>query len=402
MNCVTHPAIAAAAYCRTCGKALCERCERPIRGVVYCEDCVADSMEGGAASRPKPPARCAQHPETAAASYCRTCGKAICRECERAVRGVIYCEDCLAGRLQGIPAQAAATAAPHSAPKPFIAVLLAAILPFGVGQAYNGQYARGIVHLVVFSVLVWGADNTGSASSIFGIGIAAFYFYQIFDAHRSAHALAEGRPAPDPFGLDNLLGRHSGLVPTPSTPAGAASPSGSAVSVDEPSTIQLRRLRTPAIGATATGTVGESSSKLPTGAIVLIVLGVVFLLGHSGIMRWFWIGSTWPLVFIAIGVAMLVNHWEAITTRHCSLMAPAVMLTLGALFLAQSVGRVRFSRSFPLLLIVIGVVLLWQRAGRGTFPAAPVAPAPLPGTAPTTTQPSTDKQNGVESEVKGN
>lgn len=391
MNCATHPENAAAAYCRSCGKALCERCERPIRGVVYCEDCVANSMEG-TARQPKTPASCAQHPGTAASSYCRTCGKAICRECERAVRGVVYCEDCLAGRVQGMPAQAAATGVPHSAPKPGLAVFLAAILPFGVGQAYNGQYARGIVHLVVFSVLVWGADNTGSASSIFGIGIAAFYFYQIFDAHRSAHALAEGRPAPDPFGLDNLFGKYSGLVPVPSAPASAAS-AASVVSADGPR-------RTAAAGTDATGTAGESGSRLPTGAIVLIVLGVVFLLGHSGIMR-FWIGSIWPLIFIAIGVALLVKHWEAITTRHCSLMGPAVMLTLGVLFLAQSAGRVRFARSFPLLLIVIGVVLLWQRASRPTIPAAPAAPGPVPSTALTTKRPDSDQQSGVESEVKG-
>lgn len=387
MNCATHPAIAAAAYCRTCGKALCERCERPIRGVVYCEDCVADSMRG--AGQPKAPASCAHHPGTAATSYCRTCGKAICRECERAVRGVVYCEDCLAGRVQAPPVQPASAAAQHSAPRPGLAGFLAAILPFGVGQAYNGQYARGIVHLVVFCVLVWGADNSGSASGIFGIGIAAFYFYQIFDAVRSAHALAAGQLPPDPFGLDSLFAKYSGLVPTPSAPASAVPPAMPTVGGHGPT-------------VSATTGLGEGCcAKVPTGAIVLIVLGVIFLLGHSGIMRWFWIGSIWPLILIAIGVVMLVNHWDAIIARRRSLMGPAVLLTLGALFLAQSVGRLRFARSFPLLLIVIGIVLLWQRASRGALPAEPVAAPPAPGTGSTTPQAGTEKQNGVESEVKG-
>ncbi|PYX18961.1 MAG: hypothetical protein DMG87_13265, partial [Acidobacteria bacterium] len=33
MNCANHPAIQAAAYCRTCGKALCTNCTRPVQGV---------------------------------------------------------------------------------------------------------------------------------------------------------------------------------------------------------------------------------------------------------------------------------------------------------------------------------------------------------------------------------
>ena len=51
---------------------------------------------------------CAVHTDQVATAYCRTCGKALCQSCQRDVRGVIYCQDCLAARLEGtIPAAAA-------------------------------------------------------------------------------------------------------------------------------------------------------------------------------------------------------------------------------------------------------------------------------------------------------
>ena len=40
MNCANHADASAVAYCRTCGKALCANCTRPVRGVIYCEDCL--------------------------------------------------------------------------------------------------------------------------------------------------------------------------------------------------------------------------------------------------------------------------------------------------------------------------------------------------------------------------
>src|SRR5260370_5500414 len=49
MNCANHADASAVAYCRTCGKALCANCTRPVRGVIYCEDCLGARMETGAA-----------------------------------------------------------------------------------------------------------------------------------------------------------------------------------------------------------------------------------------------------------------------------------------------------------------------------------------------------------------
>src|ERR1700722_5857643 len=46
---------------------------------------------------------CPNHNDAAAVAFCRTCGKPLCGTCTRDVRGVIYCEPCLAARLEGTP-----------------------------------------------------------------------------------------------------------------------------------------------------------------------------------------------------------------------------------------------------------------------------------------------------------
>ena len=92
---------------------------------------------------------CANHPEIAPVAYCRTCGKPLCANCTRDVKGVIYCENCLADRLQGVQPAAVPPAAgfvsapapivPSSGPNPAVAGILAGFFPFGVGAVYCGQ-----------------------------------------------------------------------------------------------------------------------------------------------------------------------------------------------------------------------------------------------------------------------
>ena len=50
--------------------------------------------------------KCAVHSDVDAVGYCRNCGKAMCSACVRPVRDVLYCEDCLAG-IMGIPGASA-------------------------------------------------------------------------------------------------------------------------------------------------------------------------------------------------------------------------------------------------------------------------------------------------------
>jgi hypothetical protein len=54
---------------------------------------------------------------------------------------------------------------------------------------------------------------------------------------------------------------------------------------------------------------------------------------------------------------------SCVRCRAHGLMGPAVLVTLGVLFLLQSYYIVSFDRSFPALLLVIGCVLLISRAG---------------------------------------
>ena len=61
--------------------------------------------------------KCAVHPDADAVGYCRNCGKAMCAVCVRPVRDVLYCEDCLAN-VMGIPATPAAAAVPGAATPP--------------------------------------------------------------------------------------------------------------------------------------------------------------------------------------------------------------------------------------------------------------------------------------------
>ena len=40
MRCAVHSDVDAVGYCRNCGKAMCSACVRPVRDVLYCEDCL--------------------------------------------------------------------------------------------------------------------------------------------------------------------------------------------------------------------------------------------------------------------------------------------------------------------------------------------------------------------------
>jgi len=299
---------------------------------------------------------CANHPDVEKVAFCRTCGKPLCANCTRAVHGVIYCESCLAARLEGVQPNFAPPVAgfvattpagvpvPVGGPNPALAGVLAGFFPFGVGAVYTGQYAKGLAHLVIFTLLILGASSGSEAMGVVcGLGIAGFYFYQIIDSVRSARAMQLGQPPPDPFGL------------------GTTFSAGERVDV----------------------------SKVPVGALILIGLGVIFLL-HTLDIWDFSAHRIWPLVLIGIGGWLLVRRLGLVgevppgfdRVRSCKrgLMGPAVLLTLGFQFLLDSMGVIRFGRTLPLLLVVIGLVKIFQStAGPGPLAGPPSA---IPGGAP--------------------
>jgi hypothetical protein len=66
---------------------------------------------------------------------------------------------------------------------------------------YNGQYAKGVAHLVIFAVLSSLSDNV---NGVFGLLVAGWVFYQVFDAYHTAKARRDGTPLPNPFGLNDI------------------------------------------------------------------------------------------------------------------------------------------------------------------------------------------------------
>ncbi len=76
------------------------------------------------------------------------------------------------------------------------------------------------------------------------------------------------------------------------------------------------------------------------------------------------------------------------------LMGPAMLITLGVLFLLSTLAQIRFHNTFPVILIVIGLVLFLRSTGStaGHIPPGGAAadilpPASAPGT-PETKDPS--------------
>lgn len=235
---------------------------------------------------------CANHPDVPAVAYCRTCGKPLCSTCSRDVRGVIYCEECLASHLSGTVPPPGSSAVPPGVeppvgtPRPALAALLG-LIP-GVGAMYNGEFAKGFVHVLIFATLIWLA-NPDHGSGFFGIFIAAFYVYMPIEAYKTARAKEMGLPAPDPFGFNALFASHtpqpSGAVTAGVAPGVVAGqPTGTEVVPDEP------------------------RSRLPIGAFVLIGLGVLFLLDEMGALHFDWIWRFWPLILIALGVRILMQR----------------------------------------------------------------------------------------------
>ncbi len=157
---------------------------------------------------------CAVHSDVDAVGYCRNCGKAMCSVCVRPVRDVLYCEDCLA-TIMGIPGAAPATAAGASVPPP--GALPPAPLPSrsagspgvafvlglfpGLGAVYNGEYNKALIHIVVFVAMIVGlnSDPGDAAATVLGLLVGGFVLYMAFDAMRVAKARNLGESTVDPL-----------------------------------------------------------------------------------------------------------------------------------------------------------------------------------------------------------
>jgi hypothetical protein len=268
---------------------------------------------------------CVNHTGIPAIAYCQNCGKAICKDCvasgvmRNGPRGQILCDACITAWQSYQPPF---VAPPAKGPNPSTAAVLG-LIP-GVGAMYNGQFFKGFIHVVVFAVLIAVTESY----PLIGIFVAAWIFYQSFEAFHTARALRDGLPVPDPFGLNevgNWLNLGTRLRP-PGQPGAGQAPAGSGFQTPG---FQTPGFQTP--GADGQSPAGPDAganqppyggqpqppyqgpgqvpfvpppfpwpSNAPIGAVVLIGLGMLFLLGQ---MKF-----AFPLLMIGLGVWLIIRH----------------------------------------------------------------------------------------------
>lgn len=213
---------------------------------------------------------CANHPDQAAIAFCRTCGKALCADCQRPAQGTVFCEEHVVpyqatAPPYGSPYAAPSGATPYAAgPNPYVGnpgvspglAFLLGLIP-GVGAIYNGQYAKGLIHAVIFGLLI-SILSSGAAEGLeplFGLLTGLWFFYMAFEAYHTALRRQRGE-AVDEFSSIFPMGQRTGR-------------------------------------------------GFPVGPVLLIAVGVIFLLNTLELVRLHEILRYWPLFLIALGSYML-------------------------------------------------------------------------------------------------
>jgi len=230
---------------------------------------------------------CQNHPEAPATAYCRTCGQPLCDACRHDVFGTVYC-------AQHVPAPAAAStpppagtapAGPPPPPPPYSGpynplpggrvpgsdvspqlALFLGMIP-GVGAIYNGQYAKGLVHAVIFGILCSIPDSRAAhgLEPLFGMLCFAWWAYMVFEAYHTARKRRAGEPVDEYSSLIDLRGRRD---------------------------------------------------QVPVAAVALIILGVVLLLRTLDLFDFEVVGRYWPVLLIALGLYLLYNRFSGDRERE--------------------------------------------------------------------------------------
>nr|MDQ2901325.1 DUF5668 domain-containing protein [Acidobacteriota bacterium] len=132
----------------------------------------------------------------------------------------------------------------------------------GVGAIYNGQYAKGLVHFIVFGLIVSivSQHDVPGWQPLFGMMIPVWIFYMAFEAYHTAQKRRDGER------------------------------------VDEFSSLIA---------------MNQASGKFPVGGVVLIVLGVLLLLDTTRIVPIDRLLRYWPAGLILLGVYMLYGRVES-------------------------------------------------------------------------------------------
>ena len=160
---------------------------------------------------------CAYHTDIEVSAFCSRCGKALCAPCIHQVRGSVYCEDCLADSVEGKhaganPSSSQPPSQPPSQPiggsSPEAAFVLG-LIP-GVGAIYNAEYFKAAIHVLIFGTLMTILDS-GPVAPLFALLAFGFYIYMPFEAYFTAKKRKlqkEGIVLETPFDqLNEQLGR---------------------------------------------------------------------------------------------------------------------------------------------------------------------------------------------------
>jgi len=355
MNCVNHPEAAVTAFCQSCGKGLCAQCTRDVQGNVFCEPCLAARVTGQVPPGPGapgpgmpgpfvPPPGAAPNPGTATilgfipgvgAMYNGQYIKAIIHVLVFVVLISITEHYGIFGIFVGawvlyqvFDAHQTAKARRDGLPLPD---------PFGLnelGNAFGGHPQRPYTPPVTPPPP--GGTNPPPG---FGPGMPpgaapgnpsqpyADWAEQVRQqAHEFGRQSAEwseqlrqrivsetqaaarpvnptggfggpgswGAPPPPPGFVPPAGFPQSGFPQGGPVPPGAMPPNAPPGWVPPPPEMELERAR-----------------REPIGAIVLILLGMLFLFNTLGFLNFGWVHHGWPLIIVAIAVWLLARN-----TRH--------------------------------------------------------------------------------------
>ena len=130
----------------------------------------------------------------------------------------------------------------------------------GVGAIYNGQYAKGMVHALVWGVLVSIASNSRAAHGLeplFGMLVVAWMAYMTFEAYHTARKRRAGEPVDELSSLIDLRGRNN----------------------------------------------------VPVAGIVLVAMGILLLMHTLELLDFERVVRYWPVLLIAAGVYLLYGRF---------------------------------------------------------------------------------------------
>ncbi len=216
---------------------------------------------------------CQNHPEVPATAYCRSCGKPVCDECRRDAFGTVFCAEHASAPAGAAPPAGAPgpvftpAQTPGAAPgyvytdvSPGLAFFLGWIP--GVGAIYNAQYVKGLVHAVIWGVLVSiASSNTLRGSEpLFGMLVAVWMFYMAFEAYHTARKRRMGEPVDEYSSVLDLRGRRE---------------------------------------------------SVPLAGIALVVLGILMLLHTLDLLDFERVARYWPVLLIAAGAYLLYGRFTA-------------------------------------------------------------------------------------------